>query len=286
MKNLIVSALLSLVLVLPAQAATFDPSLSTISTSKTQVKADDIDSTTISVNVKNDFFAAMPDAPVTLSSSRGALDEITPLTANTSITGKASFTVKSLKNGTATFTASVNGVPLGKSVTVSFVQGIQLLLKVGDLVKIPDDGDASTQPDTAVYYYASNGKRYVFPNEKVYFSWYPDFAGVKVIPLDQMSLIPIGGNITYRPGSRLVKFQSDSKTYMPTKGGVLRWVQTEDVARNWYGADWPRMIDDISEAFYVNYTFGQPIANSLDVSLDVIRTSVNSINAHLGLGAP
>lgn len=286
MKKLFVSALMILVLALPVHAATFDPSLSSISTNKTEIKADDIDSTTISVIVKNDFFAAMPDVPVTLTSSRGTLDEITPLTANTSITGKASFTVKSLKNGSATFTASVNGIALGKSVTVNFVQGIQLVLGVGDLVKIPDDGDASTQPDTAVYYYASNGKRYVFPNEKVYFSWYPDFSNVKTIPLDQMSLIPIGGNITYRPGSRLVKFQSDSKTYLPTKGGVLRWVQTEDAARSLFGTDWIHQVDDISEAFYVNYTFGNPVANSLDVSLDVIRTSVNSINVHLGLGAP
>ncbi len=286
MKRLIVSTLLTLTLAMPAHAATFSPGLSGISTSKAEVKADGIDSTTISVSAKNDLFAAMPDAPVTITSSRGGIDEITPVTTNTSITGRAQFTVKSLKNGTATFTASVNGTPLGKSVTVTFVEGIQLLLGVGDLVKIPDDGDASTQPDTAVYYYASNGRRYVFPNEKVYYSWYPDFSGVKVIPLDQMSLIPIGGNITYRPGSTMVKFQSDPKTYLPTKGGVLRWVQTEAVARAWFGADWPHHIDDISEAFYVNYTFGDPIGNPLDVSLDGIRTSVSSINVHLGLGAP
>lgn len=228
----------------------------------------------------------MADVPVTLQSSRGALDEITPETSNTSITGRAQFEIRSLKNGTSTLTALVNGQPLGKSVDVRFENGISLLLDVGDLVKIPDDGDLSTQPDTAVYYYASNGKRYVFPNEKVYFSWYPQFSNIKVIPLDQMSLIPIGGNITYRPGSRLVKFQSDSKTYLPTKGGVLRWVASEDVVRTWFGADWSKEVDDISEAFYVNYKFGEPIGSSFDVSLDVVRSSTNSINTHLGFGSP
>ncbi|MCC7522443.1 Ig-like domain-containing protein [Candidatus Uhrbacteria bacterium] len=270
----------------PAHAANFDPNFSTIGSNKPSVKADGIDSARISITVKNEFLGAMPDVPVILQSSRGTLDEITPETANTTITGRAQFEIRSLKNGTSTLTALVNGQPLGKSVDVRFENGIALLLNVGDLVKIPDDGDLSTQPDTAVYYYASNGKRYVFPNEKVYFSWYPQFSNIKVIPLDQMSLIPIGGNITYRPGSRLVKFQSDSKTYLPTKGGVLRWVQSEDVVRNWFGSDWNREVDDISEAFYVNYKFGEPIGSSLDVSLDIIRSSVSSINGHLGFGNP
>jgi hypothetical protein len=153
-------------------------------------------------------------------------------------------------------------------------------------LKIPDDGDASTQPDSAVYYYGSNGKRYVFPNEKVYFSWYPNFMSVKQIPIDQMSLIPIGGNITYRPGSKLVKFQTDTKTYLPTKGGVLRWVQTEEVARTYFGDQWNKSVDDISEAFYVNYKFGDPVGSPLDLSLEIVRSSVNSINTHLGLGNP
>lgn len=279
-------ALVSLFLALPAAAANFDPNFSTIGSNKPSIKADGIDSARISVTVKNEFLGAMADVPVTLQSSRGALDEITPETANTTITGRAQFEIRSLKNGTSTLTALVNGQPLGKSVDVRFENGIALVLDVGDLVKIPDDGDQSTQPDTAVYYYASNGKRYVFPNEKVYFSWYPQFSNIKVIPLDQMSLIPIGGNITYRPGSRLVKFQSDSKTYLPTKGGVLRWVQSEDVVRNWFGGDWNKEVDDISEAFYVNYKFGDPIGSSLDVSLDIIRSSANSINVHLGLGSP
>jgi len=221
-----------------------------------------------------------------LQSSRGLQDEISPETAKTSITGRASFTVKTLKNGSATFTPSINSEAFSKSVTVTFADGLLLSLNVGDLIKIPDDGDESTQPDSAVYYYASNGKRYVFPNEKVYFSWYPDFATVKAIPLDQMSQIPIGGNITYRPGSKLVKFQTDTKTYLPTKGGVLRWVQTESVANTYFGSNWNQQVDDISEAFYINYKFGEAVANPIDLSLDIVRTSVSSINVHLGLGAP
>jgi len=34
---------------------------------------------------------------------------------------------------------------------------------------------------SAVYYLSSNGKRYVFPTEKTYFTWYSDFANVQTI---------------------------------------------------------------------------------------------------------
>jgi hypothetical protein len=137
-----------------------------------------------------------------------------------------------------------------------------------------------------VYYYAVNGKRYVFPNEKVFFSWYPDFSQVKVIPNDQMSLIPIGANITYHPGTRMVKFQTDPKTYVVTKGGTLRWVKTEAVARGLFGDRWNQYIDDISESFYVNYRIGTPLDSALDAPLDLIRTSVRSIDQDRGLVDP
>lgn len=53
----------------------------------------------------------------------------------------------------------------------------------GDLIK--------SSANASVYYYASNGKRYVFPNEKTYFSWYPDFSNIKVLSVAQLGVLPI-----------------------------------------------------------------------------------------------
>jgi hypothetical protein len=99
-----------------------------------------------------------------------------------------------------------------------------------------------------------------------------------------MSLIPIGGNVTYRPGTRMLKFQTDVKTYIVTRGGVLRWAKTEEVAKGWFGADWNTAIDDVSEAFYINYKFGEPVENALDLVLDIIRNATQTIDADKGLG--
>ena len=267
-------------------APAIDTNLSTISSETSSTKADGISQIRVNVTVKNENLLSVENVDVTLQSSRGAIDEISPATTKTSITGRASFLVRSLKNGNATISAVVDGVNFTKTVSLNFSQGLDFAINVGDLIKVPDDGDASTQPDSAVYYYGSNGRRYVFPNEKVYLSWYTNFATVKTMPIDQMSLIPIGGNVTYRPGSTMVKFQTDTKTYLPTRGGILRWVQTEEVARGYFGSHWNQHVDDISEAFYVNYRFGDPIGSPIDLSLPIVQSGTNSINVHLGLGAP
>src|SRR3972149_5800933 len=75
---------------------------------------------------------------------------------------------------------------------------------------------------STLYYYAADGKRYIFPNEKTYFSWYENFDGVVTISDTELQNINIGGNIVYRPGTRWVKIQSDPKTYAVTPHGVLR----------------------------------------------------------------
>jgi|GEM_PF-1422392 len=111
----------------------------------------------------------------------------------------------------------------------------------------------------AVYYCGKDGKRYVFVNDKAYFSWYLDFSGVQIVSADTLASITIGGNITYRPGVRMIKIQSDPKVYAIARGGTLRWVQTEAIAARLYGANWNTMIDDVSDAFFVNYVSGSPI---------------------------
>jgi len=111
----------------------------------------------------------------------------------------------------------------------------------------------------AVYYCGKDGKRYVFVNDKSYFSWYPDFSQVKVISDADLAQIPIGGNITYRPGAKLVKVQTDPKVYAVARGGILRWLESETVAARLYGVDWNKQIDYIPVAFFVNYKIGDPI---------------------------
>ena len=72
----------------------------------------------------------------------------------------------------------------------------------------------------------------------------PGFFEGKGHPARPDVLIPIGANVTYKPGIRMVKFQTDVKTHIADQGGKLRWIKTEEVARDCSGRTGPQ-IDDI-----------------------------------------
>jgi hypothetical protein len=124
-----------------------------------------------------------------------------------------------------------------------------------------------------VYYYASNGKRYVFPNEKTYKTWYPDFAGVQVISDADLATVGIGGNVTYRAGTKHVKIQSDPKTSAVEPGGKLRWITSEAVASGLWGSTWNQRIEDVSDAFFVNYTSGSDLTTNAYPTGSLVKTA-------------
>lgn len=138
-------------------------------------------------------------------------------------------------------------------------------VSIGTLVKTECPSDASVDHACkAVYYVGKDGKRHGFPNSKVFFTWYTNFDGVQVISATQMSAIPLGKNVTYRPGTRMVKFTTLNKVYAVSKGGMLRWIASEPVAVALYGETWAKQIDDIPDTFYTDYTFGADINQSGD----------------------
>lgn len=137
----------------------------------------------------------------------------------------------------------------------------------GSLVKLACPANAGVNdPCKAVYYYGSDGKRHAFPNDKVYFSWYADFSGVQTVSSSFLASLPLGTNVTYRPGAKLVKFTTDDKTYAVGLGGTLRWITTEQAASSLYGSAWNTKVDDISDAFFANYRFGADVASAADFS--------------------
>jgi len=131
------------------------------------------------------------------------------------------------------------------------VNTAQAAAQPGDLIKM--DGLSS------VYYLGNDGKRYVFPSESVYFSWYNDFSGVITIPASELQSYPLGANVTMRPGTKLVKITTDPSVYAVTPNGVLRKIQSEADAIALYGPNWNKMVVDIADAFFTNYTIGTPL---------------------------
>ena len=137
----------------------------------------------------------------------------------------------------------------------------------------------------AVYFMGADGFRYVFPNEATYFTWYENFNTVQWITDAELAAIQIGGNVTYKPGERMLKIQSDPKTYAVSQNGTLRWVTSESVATSLYGASWNSKIDDLPDSFFANYTIGEPIMSSGDYDVNDEQGSVTTINEDKNLSA-
>lgn len=116
-------------------------------------------------------------------------------------------------------------------------------------------------PCRAVYYVTTDGVRHAFPNEQTYFTWFKDFSRVTIVSSSTMASHPLGKNVTYRPGIRMVKFQTSPTVYAVTKGGVLRSIANEALAVQLYGTNWRVQVDDVSDAFASNYRHGAPIMN-------------------------
>lgn len=124
-----------------------------------------------------------------------------------------------------------------------------------------------------VYWYAEDGKRYVFPNEKTYKTWFADYSLVNTISDERLQEIQLGGNVKYRPGSRLIKITTDPKVYAVGPNGYLHWISSEALAIELYGNDWADMVEDVPDAFFTNYNYGDDITTPFYVDGTLIQYS-------------
>lgn len=138
---------------------------------------------------------------------------------------------------------------------------------------------------SAVYYMGADGFRYVFPNDKTYFTWYSNFDTVKFLSDADLAKIQMGGNVTYKGGSKMIKINSDPTVYFITDGGVLRPVSSEATATLMYGSAWNTKIDDVPDGFFSNYSVSASAIESAEA--DIVNTTfAATINIDKSLTVP
>ena len=135
----------------------------------------------------------------------------------------------------------------------------------GDLIKM--DGLSS------VYYLGADNKRYVFPNEQTYFSWYSDWSSVVTVPQSELEGYALAANVTIRSGTKLVKITTDPTVYAVEPGGTLRSIVSETNAINLWGADWATKVVDVPDSFFTNYTVGTVLAEGVYPSGSLVKAS-------------
>lgn len=178
-----------------------------------------------------------------------------------------------MKRFLATFIGSV--AAFGLIVAALPASATVMGVSSGDLIKL--------KGDRTVYYFDKEWHRRPFPNQRVYESWYRDFSGVKELTAEEMADIRLGSPVVYRPGTRLIKIPSIPKVYAVEPGGVLRWIETEAVAKALYGDNWSKRVDDVSEAFFTNYKEGAPLTVPVWPTGTVLRRSYAAVYVTEGL---
>lgn len=160
--------------------------------------------------------------------------------------------------GKRVFTMAVVAVTVLSSVAAGLV-GMPSVARAaddyanGDLIK----GSLST------VYYVYDDERFTFPSEGVFYTWYEDFDDVMEVSDSALAAIPLAGNIVVRPGTWMIKVQSDPKTYVVNRGGELHWVETEEVATDLFGEDWNMWIMDVADVFFTDYEAGVSMTEAM-----------------------
>jgi hypothetical protein len=114
-----------------------------------------------------------------------------------------------------------------------------------------------------VYYYAADGKRYVFPDTGTYQTWFKisveDVSTYDLLKLYETSL---GGNVTCRPGT-LIKTITDPNTYIVTGNGHIKAIDSK-ILDLVYDKNWQKSVVDIANYYFTNYKVDKPIDNLSD----------------------
>lgn len=117
----------------------------------------------------------------------------------------------------------------------------------------------------AIYFYAMDGKRYVFTKESIYKTWYADFGNVKKVSDSDLASITLGGSMTVQPGTKLIKFATSPKVYavLPKSyisyRAPLAWIQSSSAAIQLYGANWRSKIISLPDTDFQNYIYNGQI---------------------------
>ncbi len=132
----------------------------------------------------------------------------------------------------------------------------------------------------AVYYYGLEGSKHLFPTESVYKSWYASFSNVVTISKGAMAAMRTGDDVTYRPGTSLVKFSTSSTVYAVDVNQTLRPIMNEAAAKAIYGSRWNSYVVTIPASQRNDYTIGSKIYSSADYSKNQAHNAVKTIDAN------
>ncbi|MBU1131271.1 hypothetical protein KJ840_04010 [Patescibacteria group bacterium] len=174
------------------------------------------------------------------------------------------------------------------NIATATVEHLTKFILQGKTTTAPPGSLIKTSASTAVYYLGHDGKRYTFPDDKVYYTWYNDFNDVITVSIAQMISFTLGGNVTVRQGTKLVQFVTydyngnmivdDPHIYAVKPGEAIHWIETAETAASLYGSNWEQKINPVPNYLFGNYAVGDSISEATYPTGSVVKeTSSNNL---------
>jgi hypothetical protein len=249
---------------------------SQISVSKNIVKADGTDYAIITVELKNKFSQPLSDIEINLKSNRNELDNIVNINNVTNEYGQAVFTIQSHTLGSVNLEIFANNSYTKLSKSLLF-ETDATQLGTNTLIKIFDDKNPKTFDDANVYYYGKDLKRHLIPSEKIYYTWFNDFNGIKEISSKLMSSLPLGKNVTVKPGCKIITFNTTNKKYLISPKNILRPIKQELLKKE-FKKNWTKNMIILADSFMNDYKIGSQIKNIQKYNQELKLHKINNIN--------
>lgn len=130
-----------------------------------------------------------------------------------------------------------------------------------------------------LYYYADDGKKYLFPNMVTYRTWFSDVGRVRDISTKEFKAVALGTKIvTARPGVKPVMFIGSDKYFVVATGNILREVKNEEIMKSFYGNSWKKKLGKLPAEDIVNYEIGKFVSSTIDYSPKAQKKYASTIN--------
>ena len=157
---------------------------------------------------------------------------------------------------------------------------------------VPSYGDTGTPTETeqdytlirteslpTIWRVEDNGDRRTFTEDQIFYTWEETMNIVLTVTEEEVTTLPLVGNMPAKPGVVLVKITSDTTVFwvQDVEGEpfdpVLRPIADEATAVALIGSNWADYVIDIPDPFFVDYTvdWNDPVTidNFMDVGADM-----------------
>lgn len=118
---------------------------------------------------------------------------------------------------------------------------------------------------SAAVHLVSDGKRWIIPNEHVYFAWFDSWNAIEIVSDELIQTYDAQGVARFPVGTK-VKEAGRHQVYVVGTDGKLHWITSQALAYKIYGSTWNHDVLEVPTSALIDYPQGSPIQTEGDLA--------------------